>query len=105
MSNREFLVHIVIEAEDEPAERVDALRAAEAERARELAIAGHIKRLWRLQEGWSNMGLWSASSEAELWTLLDSLPLRRYMQISVRPLDPHPNDPGELSNQRTAPKA
>lgn len=98
MSRREFLVHIVLDAGHESTERLKELRAAEAARAHQLTETGNVKRLWRLSEGWSNIGLWSATDEAELWALLDSLPLRPHMTISVRDLHAHPSDPGDGSD-------
>lgn len=93
MTQPEFLVHIVIDAADVPPEHLQVLREQEAKRAAELAAAGHLKRLWRLPDGWANIGLWSVASEAEVWNLLDTLPLRRYMTIDVQILQTHPSDP------------
>jgi muconolactone D-isomerase len=78
-----------------PAE-VDALRAAEAVRAAELANAGHLVRLWRPPLGpgeWRSIGLFRAADEVELREVLASLPLHIWMQVTITPLSPHPNDP------------
>lgn len=89
----EFLVHIVFQADGVAEDQLDRLRAAESARAAELAQDGHLVKLWRLPEGWSNVGVWRAATEHALRELLDSLPLRPYMTIAVQRLLPHPNDP------------
>ncbi|RHW28432.1 muconolactone delta-isomerase [Nocardioides immobilis] len=91
MSSHEFLVHIRIAGV--PPESLAALRAAEASQARALAAAGTLRRLWRLPEGWSNVGLWCAPDLAALEDVLQTLPLKPYMTVEIYPLDPHPNDP------------
>lgn len=53
-------------------------------------------RLWRAQGaagGRRPVGLYRAEGEAELEGLLDALPLKGWMRITVTPLEPHPNDP------------
>lgn len=79
-----------------PESEVDAVRAREAIRARELAAQGRLLRLWRppLAPGeWRSLGLWSARDAADLDETLGSLPLRPWMNIVATPLTPHPNDP------------
>ena len=39
------------------------------------------------------IGLYRAADDAELEAILDSLPLRPWMEISVTALGAHPNDP------------
>jgi len=102
MTRPEFLVHIVIDAADVPPERLHVLREQEAERAAELAIAGHLKRLWRVPGRWANIGLWTAPSEADVWKLLDTLPLRPYMTIDIEILRPHPSDPDIAPTETSA---
>src|SRR5205085_806003 len=78
-------------------EDVEDIRAREALRARELASEGHLLRLWRppLLPGESRaLGLWRAQDEAEMQTILQSLPLAHWMTVEVTPLSAHPNDPG-----------
>lgn len=69
------------------------LRQQEAIRARELAGAGNIVRLWRASSKWGNWGLWRCENREALVVLLDSLPLRRMMAIEVHDLGLHPSDP------------
>ena len=90
----EFLVYIEIGLDPSlPANEREAILAAEAERARELAEAGHIVRLWRLPGRRANWGLWCASDATELHEFLSSLPLWPHMEVEVIPLALHPNDP------------
>lgn len=97
----EYLVEIRLAGTEAiPAEELARLRRAEAARAVQLAEAGILVRLWRTElEGWRNVGLWSATSEAELRAAIDSLPLARYMDVSWQALSPHPNDPAARGAQ------
>ncbi|GAA2133530.1 muconolactone Delta-isomerase family protein [Nocardioides bigeumensis] len=91
----DFLVNVLISVPDGvTAPEIDRLREAEAVRASELAAVGHLVRLWRVPDDWANWGLWRADDEEALRLLLDSLPLRRFMTLTIHPLTPHPNDPG-----------
>lgn len=93
---REFIVEITTTVPEgtDPAE-VDRRRAAEAVRARELAAAGHLTRLWRPVGEMRSIGLWRAADETELdEKVLGTLPLRSWMTLRVTPVNPHPNDPG-----------
>ncbi|MEU7427171.1 muconolactone Delta-isomerase family protein [Streptomyces sp. NPDC040750] len=93
---REFLVEITTSppegtTEAEVAER----RAAEAVRARELAATGRLARLWRPVGESRSIGVWRAEDEEDLHdNVLGTLPLRPWMDLTVTPLEPHPNDPG-----------
>lgn len=89
----EYLVEIEIDTGDLDSATVGGLRAAEAVKARELSSQGSILSLWRVPGRWANLGLWSAPNESALMELIDSLPLRPYMSVQVRPLEPHPSDP------------
>lgn len=70
------------------------LLADEAERAKELARAGILRRLWRVPGRRANWGIWRAADADELHESLASLPLYPYMSITAHPLARHPNDPG-----------
>jgi muconolactone D-isomerase len=96
MGMKEFLVEITTTVPEgtDPAE-ADRRRAAEAVRARELAAAGHLVRLWRPVGETRSLGVWRATDEAELHEkVLGTLPLRAWMTLVVTPLESHPNDPG-----------
>ena len=69
------------------------LTAAEAARARELADAGTLVKLWRIPGQRANWGLWSAPDADVLHEALCSLPLWPWAEVTVHPLARHPNDP------------
>ncbi|HEY2127328.1 MAG TPA: muconolactone Delta-isomerase family protein [Streptosporangiaceae bacterium] len=90
----EFFTWFTLEIPDDvPKQEVDAAEAGEGRRTRELAGQGHLVRLWRLPDGRA-LGLWRAADEAEMQTILDSLPLNRWLSTVVTPLTAHPSDPG-----------
>lgn len=90
----EFLVRIEVgwPADGDQAERERLVRA-ESGRARELAEAGIIKRLWRIPGRWANWGLWSASDATALHAAIASLPFFPWLSVEVHPLAAHPSDP------------
>ena len=93
---KEFLVELTTTAPEdtEPAE-VDRRRAAEAVRAKELATAGSLVRLWRPVGELRSIGLWRAADEDELREkVIGTLPLWPWMTAVVTAVQPHPNDPG-----------
>jgi muconolactone delta-isomerase len=93
----EFLVGFDVTIPDgTPESEVKERVSAEATAAAGLARRGNLVRLWRppVAPGESKaVGLYRADSEAELDGLLGVLPLNGWMQITVTPLEPHPNDP------------
>ncbi|MGV9268303.1 muconolactone Delta-isomerase family protein [Kitasatospora sp. NPDC003701] len=94
----EFLVDMVTSVPEGTSEQdVAAIRAREAERARELAAQGHLLRLWRppLAPGeWRSWGLFDADDAEQLEQVLASMPLRVWRRDTVTALSPHPSDPG-----------
>ncbi|MDR3662593.1 MAG: muconolactone Delta-isomerase family protein [Mycobacterium sp.] len=81
-------------------QNLEDVRAREATRARELASAGQLLRLWRppLAPGeWRTLGLFAAQDADQLEQKLASMPLRIWRTDRVTPLAPHPNDPGRIS--------
>ena len=77
-------------------EAVEAVRTREAARSRELAVQGHLLRLWRppLRPGeWRSLGLFAAPGDDQLEEVLASMPLRVWRTDEVTPLSLHPNDP------------
>ncbi|MFC8261816.1 muconolactone Delta-isomerase family protein [Streptomyces sp. NPDC057291] len=96
---QEFLVELTTTVPEgaDPAE-VDRRRAAEAVRAGELAVAGHLVRLWRPVGELRSVGLWRAADEAELYEMvLGTLPLWPWMAAVVTAVQSHPNDPGRIA--------
>jgi len=103
----EYLVTMTTHVPDgTPEQAVDDVRAREAARSRELAAAGHLRRLWRppprpkaqanptLRPGeWRSLGLFAAADGGQLEQVLTSMPLRVWRTDEVTPLAPHPNDP------------
>jgi muconolactone D-isomerase len=98
----EFLVQISIDlpADLEPAERL-SLSHAERERGQELVQNGSIVRIWRVGDPSAmdsghleNVGLWDASDECELRSLLSKLPFFPWMTVRVTPLRAHPLERG-----------
>ncbi len=89
----EYLVSIEIHPIPGGAKKSAKLYAAEAERARELAVKGIIRRLWRVPGRRANWGLWEAKDATMLHTAISSLPLYPYMNVKVRPLAAHASDP------------
>jgi muconolactone delta-isomerase len=97
----EYLVTMTTSVPDgTPEETVDDIRAREAARSRQLAVQGHLFRLWRppLRPGeWRTLGLFAAADAAELEQVLASMPLRVWRTDELTPLSPHPNDPARYS--------
>jgi muconolactone D-isomerase len=97
----EYLVEFITTIPDDaPPAEIEQRLAGETTRVAELARAGHALRVWRPlpeDERRRALGLYRAASEEELGAILDSLPLRPWMEISVTALAEHPNDPGRRS--------
>jgi muconolactone D-isomerase len=94
----DFLITI---PDDAPADEVRELLEGEGTRVAELAAEGHALRVWKPlpDDGRRRaLGLYRASSDAELQTILDSLPLRPWMSITVTALAEHPNDPARAGS-------
>jgi muconolactone D-isomerase len=93
----EFLVEFEINVPDGAlATEVEVRKSAEASAAARLMDEGHLVRLWKppaAPGGTKALGLYRADGEAQLAALLGALPLYDWMNITVTPLEPHPNDP------------
>jgi muconolactone D-isomerase len=79
-----------------PTAEIEQRMTGEAIRVAELAAQGHVLRVWKpLPDDGSTraVGLYRASDERELEAILESLPLRPWMRISVKALAEHPSDP------------
>lgn len=75
-------------------EEASKLLKQEAQRARQLAQNGIMRRLWRVPGRRANWGIWNADTIDELHNAIASLPLYPYLTVTVHPLAHHPNDPG-----------
>jgi muconolactone delta-isomerase len=97
----EFLVEFEVEVpKGTPESEVDQRMRAESAATAGLADEGHLLRVWRrnaVPDDAMVIGLYRADSEAELDGLLSALPLADWMQITVIPLAPHPNDPAPVA--------
>ena len=93
----EFLVEFDVNVPAGASEsEVNGREAAEASAAAKLVDDGHLVRLWKppaAADESKALGLYRADSETQLGGLLDALPLRDWMHVTVTPLEPHPNDP------------
>jgi muconolactone D-isomerase len=101
----EYLVNFTVTVpEGTPASELEARMTGEATRVAELAAQGHALRVWKPlpDDGRSRaIGLYRAADDRELEAILDSLPLRPWMETSVSALAEHPNDPA-LSSAQTS---
>lgn len=66
---------------------------SEGRRARELAEAGILKRLWRLPGQTANIGLYETENLTQLHEILLSWPMYRYMAVEVTVLAENIKDP------------
>ncbi|MFJ9711974.1 muconolactone Delta-isomerase family protein [Streptomyces sp. NPDC101234] len=95
-ATKEFLVTFA--PKGAPTQALKDAAVAEAARARELAGAGHLVRLWQIPDDRA-LGLWRARDSAEMQSILDSLPQAPWLSIETTPLSEHPNDPGLVPAQ------
>jgi muconolactone delta-isomerase len=99
----EFLVEFDVNIPDgTPDAEVERLTSAEAAAAADLARNGHLIRLWKppVAPGETKaVGVYRADSEAQLDGLIDALPLIGWLNVTVTPLEPHPNDPVTTSGR------
>jgi muconolactone D-isomerase len=93
----DYLVDFTITVpEGTPASELEQRMMGEEARVAELAAQGHAVRVWKPlpDDGPPRaIGLYRAEDNAELQAILESLPLRPWMEILVTPLGEHPNDP------------
>jgi muconolactone D-isomerase len=71
-------------------EKVQALSAAEVERAKVLQRAGKWLHIWRIAGKWANISIFKVDDAGELHELLSTLPLFPFMEIEVTALCHHP---------------
>ncbi|MFC8801161.1 muconolactone Delta-isomerase family protein [Promicromonospora sp. NPDC057138] len=91
----EYLVTFLLRVPDGTSpEEVAEMNAREADRARELAEAGHLIRLWTTPAPGTFLGLWEAPEPGRLQEILRALPLADWLTVETVALSPHPSDPG-----------
>ena len=87
----EFLVRTEnLLSPDTPDEIREQLRQSERERAGQLRAAGILKRLWRVPGRNATVGLYEADDPAALHDALTSLPMWKWMDVTVESLATHP---------------
>ena len=90
----EFLVTFTLAVPpDTPAQAVADTEAREARAAHDLAVQGHLLRLWALPGAGRTLGLFQARDAAQIQAILQALPLAPWMTVDTTPLSPHPSDP------------
>jgi muconolactone D-isomerase len=77
---------------DTPTETRERLRAAERTRAQELRAAGVLKRLWRVPGRDATVGLYEAANPEDLHDAIASLPMWRWLDVTVEALATHPQE-------------
>lgn len=92
----EFLVSVQTSLPpDMEAGQREELLAAEAAYATSMIKAGVIARIWRVPGRTASLGIWTAADATELHDRLASLPLYRWLDISVTALAQHPLEPAD----------
>jgi muconolactone D-isomerase len=87
----EFIVHITVNLPpDMPEPRKRELLEAESIRGRELIDSGALVRIWRLPGRLANISLYRVADATELHSLISSLPLFPWFDVSVEALATHP---------------
>lgn len=77
---------------DTPDDVREQLRKQERERALQLREAGILKRLWRVPGRNATVGLYEAEDPAALHDALTSLPMWKWMDVTVEALATHPQE-------------
>jgi muconolactone D-isomerase len=88
-----MLFHVAISVRvphDADPEKIKQLGVREHDRAAELQRQGKWLHLWRVVGQWANVSIFQVESPAELHDILDSLPLRPFMEVAVTALCRHP---------------
>jgi muconolactone D-isomerase len=86
-----FQVHMSVHIpHDVDAASIEKLGEREHERAKELQEQGKWLHLWRVAGKFANVSIFDVESPAELHEILSSLPLYRFMEVSVTALCHHP---------------
>jgi muconolactone delta-isomerase len=97
----EFLTTFTLAVPADAAATTVEATPLEAERARELARQGFLKRLWSLLPGPGRaMGLWEAPDSSGIGAIVASLPMHDSMRVRITLLTAHPSDPALTSDRR-----
>jgi muconolactone D-isomerase len=88
-----MLFHVAIAVHVPPdidRHKIQELNEQEHQRAAELQRQGKWLHLWRVAGRWANISIFKVDDPAELHEILESLPLRPYMEVEVNALCKHP---------------
>lgn len=77
---------------DTPDDVREDLRGRERERAQQLREAGILRHLWRVPGRNATIGLYEAADPTQLHDALVSLPMWRWMDVTVEALATHPQE-------------
>ena len=88
---RHFLVHTVAALPEGDHPELEALRRGEVERAHELQRDGTVVALWREAGRLASFGIWRGVDAGDVRAQISSLPLHRYMTVTITELHRHPN--------------
>jgi muconolactone D-isomerase len=75
---------------DTDPQKIKQLEVLEHDRAAELQRQGKWLHLWRVVGKFANVSIFKVESPAELHEILESLPLRPYMEVEATALCRHP---------------
>ena len=67
------------------------IKATEKAYSQDLQQQGKWRHIWRISGQYSNISIFDVESNEELHTLLQGLPLYKFMKIEVTPLNRHPS--------------
>lgn len=103
-TGREFLTTFILAVPPGTADQTVAdAKAREAQAAHDLAVQGHLLRLWSLPGDGRTLGLYQAPDADQMHAILRALPLAPWMTVDTTPLSPHPSDPGITRPPATRP--
>jgi muconolactone D-isomerase len=88
---RHFLVHTIVTLPDGDAAALAELRVAETVRAEQLQRDGSLVAIWREAGRLASFGIWRGNDPEFVRSLVASLPMYRYMTVSITELHRHPN--------------
>lgn len=88
---RHFLVHTVVTLPEGDDPNLAALRCKEVERSHKLQRDGTLVALWREAGRLAAFGIWRGVDHEGVRAQIASLPLHRYMSVTITELHHHPN--------------
>lgn len=88
-----FMVHMRVSppVDEKGLQAFETAKEAERSYAMDLQERGVWRQLWRIAGLYENFSLFEVDSVEELHDLLENLPLRRWIDLSIHPLVRHPS--------------